>query len=92
MKVVEADEPRPDLEAEFPGWAIISRRFADGWHLCAFYGGKATFGRMPDITRQTEADPGEAICDVTGEPALIHLLTESECWCLSPSSQTSGIC
>ena len=92
MKDVEADEPRPDLEAEFPGWTIISRRFADGWHLCAFHGGKATFGRMPDITRRTEAELGEAICAVTGESALIHPLTESEYSCLSPSSQTSGIC
>jgi hypothetical protein len=35
--------------------------FLDGWNLCAWQHGTATTGRMPDITRRTEARSAAAL-------------------------------
>jgi hypothetical protein len=64
----QPDQPRPDLEAEHPGWTIIRRKFADGWSLCAFRGGKASVGRMPDVTRRGEAQLREATTAYQARP------------------------
>lgn len=61
MGFYAADERQPALEAEFRGWTIIRRRFADGWNLSAFHSGNATTGRMPDLTRKTEDELRAAI-------------------------------
>ena len=62
----ECDDAALDvLRAEFPGWTITTRRFADGWNLCAWQHGTSTTGRVPDITRRTEDELRDAITAVT---------------------------